>query len=324
VTIDQAAPRETSAPGVTPAQATAWLRDRVGPGVTAVTALRQGGWSNAFAFDHDGTGYVIRFSSYRDDFEKDFYAARWSSPTLPVPQVTEIGEAFGGHACISTRVPGTALDDLDGAGFRATLPALLAMLDALRTANLGGTTGYGGWDGAGNASCRSWAEYLLAAGNDDPSLRNHGWRDQLAASPAGIARFDEAYGRFEHLVERLPPVRALIHSDLLNFNVLVNEGTIGGVLDWGCGLYGDFLYDIAWFIHYWPYYPAWQGIDIAAAVQRHYREIGLEVPGFDERIRCYRIHIGLGDQAYNNYMRRWDLVERAAAETLALARGGSQ
>jgi hygromycin-B 4-O-kinase len=322
MTIEHLEPRATSAPGVTAAQAAAFLQERIGPGVAGIRALRQGGWSNAYAFDHDGGVHVIRFSAYEDDFQKDRYAMRWASPALPVPTVTDLGEAFGGHSCISTRVPGTALDDLDGGAFRGTLPSLLAMLDALRTADISDTSGFGGWDASGAGSFATWADFLLAAGNDDQTLRNHGWREQLAASPAGIGRFDEAFRTFETLVRRLPPVRHLIHSDLLNYNVLAETGQISGVLDWGCGLYGDFLYDVAWFIHYWPWYPAWHGIDFAGEVQRHYRAIGLDVPDFDTRIRCYRIHIGLGDQAYNTYMRRWDLVEKAAAETLALARPG--
>jgi hygromycin-B 4-O-kinase len=119
----------------------------------------------------------------------------------------------------------------------------------------------------------------------------------------------------------LPAGRHLIHSDLLNYNMLVDGSRIGGVIDWGCGLFGDFLYDVAWFQHYWPWYPAWERIDFVEALRGHYREIGLDVPDLGDRLRCYRIHIGLGDQAYNTYMRRWDLVERAATETLALAHG---
>jgi hygromycin-B 4-O-kinase len=321
VSIDQSAPRETSAPGVTARQAIAFLIERFGPGVTDLETLRQGGWSNAYAFRHDRQGHVIRFSTYRDDFDKDRFATRWTSPALPVPAMSDIGEAFGGYYAVSTHVPGTPLDDLAAPEFRAAIPALFAMLDALRTANLTGTTGFGGWDGEGVALCTTWQEYLLAVANDDPSLRNHGWRRQLASSPVGIGRFDEAYAHLQELMPHLPAGRHLIHSDLLNHNMLVDGSRISGVIDWGCGLYGDFLYDVAWFQHYWPWYPAWEKIDFVDALRGHYREIGLAVPYLDDRLRCYRIHIGLGDQAYNTYMRRWDLVERAATETLALAHG---
>ena len=316
-------PATTSAPGVTVEQTAAFLTDRHDPGVSCLTALRQGGWSNAYAFDHAGTRHVIRFSSWRDDFDKDRYATRWTSPTLPVPDVSDIGEAFVGYFAISRHVPGIPLDDLGNPEFRTALPALLAMLDALRTADLTGTSGFGGWDGQGQAPFPTWEAYLLSAGTDDPAGRGHGWRQQLANAPVGIARFDEAYGHLADLVPLLPPVRNLIHSDLLNYNMLVDGPRISGVLDWGCGLIGDFLWDVAWFIHYWSWYPAWREIDFTEAVRRHFREIGLDVPCFEERIRCYRINIGLGEQAYHTYLRNWPRVEAAAARTLAIARAAN-
>ena len=48
--------------------------------------------------------------------------------------------------------------------------------------------------------------------------------------------------------------RHLIHSDLLNYNVLVADGRISAVIDWGCAMYGDFLYDLAWFEFWAPWY----------------------------------------------------------------------
>jgi len=36
-----------------------------------------------------------------------------------------------------------------------------------------------------------------------------------------------------------------VHNDLLSRNVLVNDGKISAILDWGNSLYGDHLYDAA-------------------------------------------------------------------------------
>ena len=62
------APRETSAPAVTLDDVTAFLRDTMGADISPLRALRQGGWSNAYAFDHAGETFVARFSAWRDDF----------------------------------------------------------------------------------------------------------------------------------------------------------------------------------------------------------------------------------------------------------------
>ena len=61
----------------------------------------------------------------------------------------------------------------------------------------------------------------------------------------GIRPFEEAYEYLQALADCVPKERHLIHSDLLHYNVLVKADRITGVLDWGCGMYGDFLYDLA-------------------------------------------------------------------------------
>jgi hygromycin-B 4-O-kinase len=120
------------------------------------------------------------------------------------------------------------------------------------------------------------------------------------------------------MAEHVPNERHLIHSDLLNRNLLVANNRITGIIDWGCSLYGDFLYDVAWFAYYWPWFPAWHEVDFLAEVQAHYQRIGLDVPNFHERIRCYQVHIGLGSQAYNASIGNWDNVHTDTQRTLTL------
>jgi hygromycin-B 4-O-kinase len=154
---------------------------------------------------------------------------------------------------------------------------------------------------------------------DRPTDRIHGWRERLAASPTGLGPFDEALEQLRALVEYVPEERHLIHSDLLNYNVLVADDRLTGVLDWGCGMYGDFLYDLAWLVFWAPWYPAWHGIDFRREAARHYASIGLEVPHFEERLRCYLLHIGLGGQAYSAFKERWAELDATARRTLEVA-----
>ena len=156
---------------------------------------------------------------------------------------------------------------------RALLPSLFAALDAARLADLSGTTGYGGWGADGSAPFPSWRAVLLDVANDRPTDRVSGWRGRLAASPVGSGPFDQAYERLVALVDSTSGAseeRHLIHSDLLHFNVLVEADRVTGVLDWGCGMYGDFLYDLAWLCFWQPWYPAWQRIDFREEALRHY------------------------------------------------------
>ena len=94
--------------------------------------------------------------------------------------------------------------------------------------------------------------------------------------------------------------------------MLVADDRISAVIDWGCAMYGDFLYDLAWFEFWSPWYPAWRGIDFRREAARHYESIGLAVPRFEQRLTACQIHIGLAAQAYNAFKERWGALEETA------------
>jgi hygromycin-B 4-O-kinase len=296
----------------------AFLATRFGGNVSDVAQLGAGVWSKAFAFRRLGCDYVIRFGAHQEDFAKDRLAARYACPALPIPRVVELGEAAGGYYAISERVFGGYIDDVNETQMRALLPSLFAALDAARLADLSGTTGYGAWGADGTAPYPSWRAALLDIANDRPADRIHGWRERLVTL-VGVEPFEEAYGRLQTLADCVPEECHLIHSDLLHYNVLVEADRVTGVLDWGCGMYGDWLYDLAWLCFWQPWYPAWQRIDFRAEATRHYASIGLDVPHSEERLRCCEIHIGLSSQAYLAHTGNWTDLQDTAQRTLDVA-----
>lgn len=300
-----------------------FLHKHYGDGVSEVAPVGKGEWSKAFSFRHAARNYVIRFGQYVEDFAKDRLATAHAAPGLPIPPIIEIGETGEGYYAISERVFGNFIDDADESQMRNLLPALLAALDAMRSADLSGTAGYGGWGAEGNAPFASWRDFLLHVAADRPDDRVSGWRARLAASDVGSGPFEKAYAQLEALAKSAPEERSLIHSDLLHWNVLVEGDRITGVLDWGCGLYGDFLYDLAWLCFWQPWYPAWQRIDFKQAAVRHHADIGLEVPRFEDRLRCCQIHIGLAGQAYQAWIDDRDNLRETARRTLEIAVGRS-
>jgi hygromycin-B 4-O-kinase len=301
------------------ADAEAFLVARFGRDVSEVSPVGHGEWSRAYAFRRGGTKYIVRFSALDEDFHKDRITARYSSRALPIPAIVEIGEIDGGFFAISERASGGFLDDLDEDQMRGMLPVLFAALDAARRVDLAASTGYGSWGAGGNAPHQSWRTALLAIADDQQGERTYGWRERLVASPTGSDPFDAALARLDALIPECAPERHLIHSDLLNDNVLVEDGRISAVIDWGCAMYGDFLYDLAWFAFWAPWYAAWRGIDFRSEATRHYVSIGLTVPRFEERLTCCQIHIGLAAQAYNAFKERWDALEETARRTIEVA-----
>ncbi len=304
-------------------QAATFLAARFSGAASDVAPLGGGVWSQAYAFQWAGRECVIRFGAHGDDFARDRLAARFAGPALPIPAVVELGEAFDGYYAIAERAFGNYIDDVDEAQMRGLLPGLFAALDAMRVAELTDATGYGPWDSDGNACFPSWRAALLDVVNDRPGHRTHGWWARLAASAVGSAPFDAGYRRLEGLAGDLPDLRCLIHSDLLHYNVLVEGDRITGVLDWGCAMTGDFLYDLAWLCFWQPWYPAWQRIDFALEARRHYDAIGLAVPDFAQRLLCCQLHIGLAGMAYQAYAGDWVNLEGTARRAMELASGYS-
>lgn len=303
-----------------PESIAAFLRKRLGIEALDVTELVPGEWSRAFAYRHDGRERVIRISGLEEAFRKDERAARYASDALPIPRVMEVGPVGDGFYAISERLSGDVLETIDAGHLRDLLPSLLATLDAMRLAEVGSTSGYGGWGPDGVGGFPSWRAMLLDAANDHPTRHTHGWRSRLAASETGDGPFLEAYAVLTSLVDHVPEERHLVHADLMNRNVLVTGDRISGVLDWGCAMYGDFLMDLAWIDFWAPWSPGWDDVDVVAAAIEHFEAIGLDVPNLAKRLRACQIHIGLDGQAYQAHKGRWAEVERTAARTLEIAR----
>ena len=202
-------------------QARAHLATRCGE-VEDLRSLSGGFWSSAYSFTHAGQELVARFGARRDWFEADRDTVAFASPRMPVPEVIDIGEAFGGAYAISIRCHGSNLEDVrpdqsDEAGpLLASL--LVALADTPKHADLPV-----GWHWRPPRSDLTWRGWLLERLVDDPSQPTHGWSAALAAQPAldRVHRAGEA--RLRGLIDACPERRDLVHGDLLHANVLIAD-----------------------------------------------------------------------------------------------------
>ena len=280
-----------------------FLTSRFGSGATDVAELGRGAWSRAFSFRLGERDLVIRFGQHRVDYEIDQRALRYATADLPVPAVLEIGTALGGAYAISERRFGRFLESLAAAEWHRLLPAFWRALDAMRAQ----PEQWPEWlldepelaDGPGGR----WGAQLRAALQDRPDERVSGWKATLAGFRDLDQLFRDAEGQFIHLLAHCPTSGHLIHSDLLNRNVLVAQDArqLTAVFDWSCQRRGDFLYDIAWLTFWAPWHPGLAAVDVRTAALDHYKATGVPVPRFDERLSCYELHIGLEHLAYNAF-----------------------
>lgn len=243
-----------------------------------------------------------------------------STAALPIPKVIEVGRTPSGFFAVAERHYGTLLDELDLQGMRKALPSLLQALDAIAELDTATSRGYGIWQPDGDGPHATWADALLEVAGD--RRRIPGWREALERSASATTAFDAGLALLLALLPYLPQERHYIHSDLLHHNVLVEGDRIESVLDWGNSMYGDVLYEAAWLIFCWPWYPAWRDIDIRGALAEHWRRSGGLPANLEHRLLAYQVHAGLGGMAFNAYAGHDDNVARCA-ELVRHADGGS-
>lgn len=298
-------------------QARSFLTGHLGAEPAQVVQIGEGAWSRCFGFSCDGQALVIRFGKYVDDFQKDQLAHAYATPDLPVPQVLEIGPVLDGYYAISRRVYGLPLEDVGAEQWMALVPAVVAALEALRTADLSATVGFGGWCADGNAAHTGWVSRLLSVDQDTPDQRGHGWRERLAQSPHGEAAFEWGFDLLKKIVDDAVP-RCLLHCDLMNRNVLVDGAQITGVLDWGCSVYGDHLYDLAWFEFWAPWHPQLNVAYLRSALEQRWMEKGYTPENKDARLMASYLHIGLEHLAYHARLENWGTLVAIAERMRAL------
>jgi aminoglycoside phosphotransferase (APT) family kinase protein len=191
--------------------------------------------------------------------------ARTSVPSLPAPALHFQIEAWAAPAARAAGLPVPAVRHVDLS--RQHLPYDLEIVDAAPGIPLADATGLlplaalgravrslhavavdgfglldpGAWDAAGppRGACDSWPEFLLthldahvAACRRDGALTADEAADALACHRDAEAQLATQTG-------------ALLHGDLANRNVLVEDGALSAILDWEDALAGDPLFDVA-------------------------------------------------------------------------------
>jgi aminoglycoside phosphotransferase (APT) family kinase protein len=235
-----------------------WLREHFGTSVTDVIPLAGGFWSAAFAYQHDGAEFVIRFNENGEGFLIDQAAYRLAGAYLPIPEVFEIGSVLGLSYAISRRHHGRFLELVEAEAAPRLAPALADLFTRMRR-----TRRQTRVEWYNPRSDRTWHDYLLRGIDSDGGETQNSWRSLLQARPELHELYQTASKRIRELLPLCPERRDLVHGDLLHQNVLISEKAdkIEAVFSWKCSAFGDFAYDIAWSSHWAPWHPGIHAID---------------------------------------------------------------
>jgi hygromycin-B 4-O-kinase len=301
------------------ARVRALLREQLGAEVAHLRPLAGGEFSRAFAFDHDGRGYVARVSAFphaAEAFAKDEYAGRhFASPALPIPRVVARGQSGDEHFAISERVAGRRLAELSAEERQAILPAALDTLDAIGRADVGAARGYGGWDASGQGRSPSWRGFLADVMENHADGFYKDWHALFRTSFLERPVYEALYRRMLDLLPYCPEERDLIHNDYHLDNVLTDGRRVTGVIDWGNACYGDRLYDAAWVG--WVFRKD-ADLDAATPLQERHGT----APRFAERVACYQCRIGLDDLRFFARTGRREQYEWARDRLVAMVGAG--
>jgi len=294
--------------------------------VSGLELLHGGFWSAAFGYQADGRELVVRFGKIRDGFEMDRLAMAFDGPDLPVPEVLEIGDAFGRSYAISVRHRGRFLEtvrpeEADVAG--PTIVRLLSTLRALPSAPglpvswLQSTVGKLLRNPAEPQPTLTWRQWVLDGLVDDPHKLVHGWRAVLAADRGLDALFRTCETRVGELADSCPERRDVVHGDLLHSNVLINDDAsrITAVFSWKCSVRGDFLFDLAWCTFWGAFHPGIEAADLWTRVLADPSIPPETLADASQRHHCYELQIGATHLGWNAWVDDQDGLRDVASHT---------
>jgi hygromycin-B 4-O-kinase len=255
------------------------IAGEIGP-VTAWEAVTEGENSQAYRAVADGRDIVVRVNLRREGFDLDAWACRLDHG-IKVPEVLAIGAVDAAWFCVSTRLAGSRLCDLDMPAVKAAAPAVAETLRRIHDVPVA-AGGFGGIDPAtGSGRAPTWASAVAWGVPESWSeIDDQADREFLEALSASVLAE----------VRTLPDFDRLLHGDFTGDNLIVGEDGGIGVIDWETAMVGDPLWDVA-------YQLFWSRAMANMVPQARAAAAGAAPEGLD-RIRCYMLVTGLRSASF--------------------------
>lgn len=212
---------------------------------------------------------------------------RYHAQRLPMPRIVSTGITENVHYCISERAPGKTLLSLLIQIIGDIIPQLAETFARLQQLNLDETTGYGWVNSRGNGDFGSWPSFLASFFAEEQTGFWSGWYRLFEEGILERDVFRTLYGRMMDYAQKAPPERYLVHGDFHLGNIISDGSRITGIVDWEMAAYGDFVFDLAT-MHLWT-----PQLQFPAQFRNYLADQGIQIPNFEERLRCGLLFKGL-------------------------------
>lgn len=279
------------------------LQQHFGNDVSQLQEIHGGWLARTYGFHADGRARILRLvtANLSQTLAKEIYVYRqFAAPQIPIPPIRYTGTLGTLHYAISDRMPGTPSDQLAKAEYERAIPAIMGTLDAIHRQDVSDTAGYGLFDSQGAGQWPSWRAYLASIREEEDETDFYGrWHVLFETTFLEHDFWFRLYDQMVRLLPFCPEERYLLHGDYGYNNLLIADGRVTAVLDWGDARYGDPLFDVQWLA-------SWLGPwDFPGRFRAYYRETGRSMPDYEERSQCYMAYIALDGLRFfakaNNY-----------------------
>ena len=256
-----------------------WYRN-----IDSLTPLTVGLVSQTFSFNADGEAYLFQIGNSIKTYEKEKYISEHFGHNLPFRKVLIIEETENGDAyCLAKYLDGTSVDKLNHDQRKNIITPLLEVMDKLAKIQIPAEQGYGFFDARGYAPYQSWLDFLRVV--TDTGICDWSRLSGLKIKEKAVYHAIEEIKNNITLLDYQPA--NLVLGD---FNVLVNNNQIVGIIDSDTALYGDPLYCVAGQL----FWDVLKNQDITKAVLANY----LTSDNNRNKIYCYTLRYAL-EEIYN-------------------------
>lgn len=282
--------------------------------ITDMVKMTRGETSSAYSYKVRENSYIIRISGDDYGFAKDRFAySVFGGSGLNIPKIIHIGNSGDLCFCISKKLEGSMLENLDKTDLASVQPQIMLTLKNIHMSDISGTNGFGEWAEDGNASADSWHDVLLSitSSEDKPSYWID-WNELISETFFEVDLFRFLVSKIEQNIDKCPNGRYLLHGDFSLDNIIGNKDRVSGVIDWADSMYGDFLYDIAYFaLHNGDECSLDQYLEIIDADTWNLQNI-------DDRISCYYAYSALDALGFYAKVKRKSEYHKTKSKVLEL------